>query len=317
MGHRVSVKDAIDNLSGRLDSMTREQEQEIIAMKDLNGENDLAGKYYQTGIDAIDDMTMGIFEGELIIIAARPREGKSALGLQIAKHISQSGAVLFISMEMPMMELRWRLLAAETGIDLWRIRGGKYDKRERDLMADKFREMTERYKGLYFIDNDSGLNSLMGKCRRFVGAHKAALIVFDYLQQLSIEQAETRNLQIATATRRMKQFAMAFRVPVVAISQLSRAIELRHNTTPQLSDLRDSGAIEQDANKIFFIHQDEKDRGTDAYQIIIAKDRNGRSGSVDVKFVKPFVRFESMHVSHTEARQDFIRFDDAKKFEGQ
>jgi replicative DNA helicase len=251
-----------------------------------------------TGFKDIDDMTAGLQPSDLIIIAGRPSMGKTALALNVALNAAfkHKVPVAIFSLEMSKEQLVMRMLASEARIELNRIRTGK-------IRADEWKKLTGAAGNLFdtalYIDDSSGLNPLemRAKARRLKVEAKIGLVVVDYLQLMTGSgRAERRDLEISEISRSLKAMAKELRVPVVALSQLSRAVENRENKRPILADLRESGAIEQDADVIAFIYRDEvynpesNDRGT--AEIIIGKQRNGPTGTKLLTFINEHTRFE-------------------------
>jgi replicative DNA helicase len=251
-----------------------------------------------TGFKDIDDMTAGLQPSDLIIIAGRPSMGKTALALNIALNAAfkHKVPVAIFSLEMSKEQLVMRMLASEARIELNRIRTGKF-------MADQWTKLT-RAAGILletniYIDDSSGLNPLemRAKARRLKVEADIGLVVVDYLQLMTgMGRAERRDLEISEISRSLKAMAKELKVPVVALSQLSRAVESRESKRPMLADLRESGAIEQDADVIAFIYRDEvynpntNDKGI--AEIIIGKQRNGPTGTTRLTFINEHTRFE-------------------------
>ncbi len=251
-----------------------------------------------TGFKDIDDMTAGLQPADLIIIAGRPSMGKTALALNIALNAAfkHKVPVAVFSLEMSKEQLVMRMLASEARIELNRIRTGK-------IRADEWKKLTGAAGNLLetsiFIDDSSGLNPLemRAKARRLKVEANIGLVVVDYLQLMTgMGKAERRDLEISEISRSLKAMAKELKVPVVALSQLSRAVESRENRRPILADLRESGAIEQDADVIAFIYRDEvynpnsDDKGI--AEIIIGKQRNGPTGTARLTFINEHTRFE-------------------------
>jgi replicative DNA helicase len=260
-------------------------------------------------------MTAGMHDGQLIIIAARPAMGKTSLILNITQHAAAAAAkpVLFFSFEMPRVELGNRMVCAEARIDQNRGRTNM-------LTQDDFRELTAaaaRVFGLPVFIDDSGENTLSdirAKSRRMKVTDGLGLVVIDYLQLMKGEDRNGRDRgreqEISEISRGLKALAKELEVPIVALSQLNRAAETRpgKDRRPQLSDLRESGAIEQDADVVIFIYRDEvynrdsDDRGI--AEIIVAKQRNGPTDTVRLRFIRELTKFENLSEddrAHVEA----------------
>ena len=256
-----------------------------------------------TGYKDIDTRLQGLQDGDLIIIAARPSMGKTALSMNIAENFLINkdilGGVLIFSLEMPAESLTTRLLASNAKIDQQKVRSASMNQDE----LKKFMESSSKLKDLPLYIDDSSLLSpmeLRARARRInrQEPNGLSLIVVDYLQLMQLPASqENRVNQISEISRSLKMLAKELKVPVVALSQLNRAVEQRPNKRPIMADLRDSGAIEQDADVILFIYRDEvynedSEEGNKA-EIIIGKQRNGPIGKVNLTFLKEFTRFEN------------------------
>ena len=259
-----------------------------------------------TGYKDIDKELLGLQNGDLIIIAARPSMGKTALSMNIVENFvlnkDISGGVLVFSLEMPAESLTTRLLASNAKIDQQKVRSASMN--QADLK--KFMESSSKLKDLpLYIDDSSMLSpmELRARARRIARQEPngLSLIVVDYLQLMQLPASqENRVNQISEISRSLKMLAKELNVPVVALSQLNRAVEQRPNKRPIMADLRDSGAIEQDADVILFIYRDEvynedSEEGNKA-EIIIGKQRNGPIGKVNLTFLKEYTRFEDFAV---------------------
>jgi replicative DNA helicase len=256
-----------------------------------------------TGFFDIDVMTSGLQPGDLSIIAARPSMGKSTLVLNIAQNIARNNLpVLIFSLEMPARHVIMRMLAAETGIDFSRLRTGK-------LTDDHWESLTQGTSSLIsapiFINDARGLTvqELRAEGRRLKGEREdLAVIIVDYLQLLSgSSKYYGRVEEISDISRSLKTLAWELNVPIIACSQLSREVERRPDKRPQLSDLRESGAIEQDADVVAFLYredyyddQTEEDQGL--ADLIIKKQRNGPTGTIQLEFHKKLMRFSDIPV---------------------
>ena len=251
-----------------------------------------------TGFKDFDNYTAGLQPSDLIIIAGRPSMGKTALALNIGYNaaIETKKAVAVFSLEMSKMQLGMRLLGFDAQIDAKKLRTGFL--RDKDWM--KLTESANHLSELpIFIDDTSGLSALeiKAKCRRLVKKCNLSLIIIDYLQLLQgRSSAESRQLEISEISRSLKALAKDLNVPVMALSQLNRKVEDRPNKRPQLADLRESGAIEQDADVIAFIYRDEvyhpgTEENRNVAEIILAKQRNGPTGLFRLTFQKEYTRF--------------------------
>ena len=246
-----------------------------------------------TGFTDFDRMTSGLQRQELIVIAARPSMGKTALALNMAQYAAKNANVVGIfSLEMSAEQLVSRLLCSEARVDAHRLRTGYLNREEwaRRLCETKV-----------FIDDSAAVSvmEMRAKCRRLKAEHGLDLLIVDYLQLMAGRgRTESRQQEVSQISRDLKGLAKELDIPVVALSQLSRAPEQRSEHKPQLSDLRESGAIEQDSDVVCFIYREELYNPTDENQgtaeLIIGKQRNGPTGMVQLAFLKEFTRFENM-----------------------
>ncbi|ACZ18891.1 replicative DNA helicase [Thermanaerovibrio acidaminovorans DSM 6589] len=255
-----------------------------------------------TGFDDFDRLTGGLQPGSLNILAARPSMGKTAFALNIAQNAAVRGRtpVLIFSLEMGAEQLAQRLLGAEAGVNIHDLRTGRFPESCWDKLARAAGTLSE---APLFIDDSSMLSTLemRARCRRFLAHHGSlGLVVVDYLQLMSLPgRVDSKQQEVAEISRALKGVAREFNVPVLALSQLSRAVELRNDKRPQLSDLRDSGAIEQDADLVILLYRpgyyerDQADTNIQA-EAIVAKHRNGPTGKVDLVFLKEFAKFEGL-----------------------
>ena len=254
-----------------------------------------------TGFMDFDHLTSGLQPGNLIIIAARPSMGKTTLVLNIAQNVAleQKRPVAVFSLEMPSQDIAMRMLATESRIDFTRLRTGNFSEDDWRPLSDGASRLG---KAPILINDNRGLTvqSLRAEGRRLKGEHNnLALIIVDYLQLLrGTGRYHAREQEISEISRALKILAWELNVPIIACSQLSREIERRPDKRPQLSDLRESGAIEQDADLVAFLHRDdyyeEEDVGNrvEAY-IMVKKQRNGPTGTVILYFTKNEMRFEN------------------------
>ena len=256
-----------------------------------------------TGYTRLDEMTSGLQPSDLIIVAARPSMGKTAFSLNIATHaaIKSHKSVAVFSLEMSMHQLMLRMLCSEALIDAHKLRTGFLSREDWHKIPRKLGELSQ---ARMFIDDTAGISLLemRAKCRRLMAERGLDLVVVDYLQLMSGGKSrfENRQQEISSISRGLKGLAKELNIPVIALSQLSRAPEQRTGDhRPQLSDLRESGSIEQDADVVTFIFReevykkDDEDRKGIA-EIIIAKQRNGPIGSVELAFVREYTRFENL-----------------------
>ncbi len=250
-----------------------------------------------TGFTAFDRITAGLQPSDLIIIAGRPSMGKTALALNIGYNAAKitKKAVAVFSLEMSKLQLGIRLLGFDAGIDATKLRTGFLRDKEWERLTESANRLAELP---VFIDDASALSVLemKAKCRRLMKTHDLALVVVDYLQLIHGRKAyESRQLEISEISRMLKALAKDLNVPVLALSQLNRKVEERQNRRPQLADLRESGAIEQDADVIVLIYRDEfynrDSKDQNIAEINVAKQRNGPTDTFKLVFQKEFTRF--------------------------
>jgi len=252
-----------------------------------------------TGWDSFDEQTSGLQKGDLIIVAGRPSMGKTSFAMNIAENaaIKHGVPTAVFSMEMPGEQLAMRMLSSLGRIDQHKIRTGKLEDEDWPRLTSAVGILAE---APLFIDDTAALspNDLRARARRLSREHGLGLIVIDYLQLMQVHgTSENRTNEISEISRSLKALAKELEVPVVALSQLNRGLEQRPNKRPVMSDLRESGAIEQDADVIAFIYRDEvynedsPDKGT--AEIIIGKQRNGPIGTTRLTFLGQFTRFEN------------------------
>ena len=255
-----------------------------------------------TGYTKIDEMTSGMQQGDLIIVAARPSMGKTALALNIAEHVAVDNGlpVAIFSMEMSSTQLAMRMLGSIARVDQHKMRTGRLNDKEWGLLSDAMGKLHETP---LFIDEGGALTALevRARARRLKRQYqKLGLIVIDYLQLMSAStQGENRATEISEISRALKGMAKELEVPVIALSQLNRAVDQRPDRRPVMSDLRESGAIEQDADVIMFIYRevvykpDLPDEQRGLAEVIIGKQRNGPIGTVKLTFLGQHTRFEN------------------------
>ncbi len=260
-----------------------------------------------TGFIHLDSKTAGLPPSDLILVAARPSMGKTAFVLNIAQHVAfrQNLAVAIFSLEMSKEQLVNRLFALEGSIDAQKIRTG-------ELEADDWERLMESSgvigRSRLFIDDTPGITiqAMRSKCRRMKLEQGLDLVIIDYLQLMeSIGRVESQQQKISDISRSLKSLARELNVPVIALSQLNRSLEKRDDKRPIMSDLRDSGAIEQDADVVMFIYRDEyynKDSSDakNVAEIIIAKQRNGPVGTVKLTWLPQYTRFANAEFKRNE-----------------
>ncbi len=257
----------------------------------------------ESGFVELDNMTSGFQPGELIIIAARPSLGKTALALNIAAHACIEGGkkVGVFSLEMSKESLAIRLLCSEARIDSHKLRSGFTTREDWPKMTQALGRLAEA--PLYIEDTPAlSIMQIRAKARRLKAEKGLDLLIVDYLQLATGHgRYENRTQEVSYISRGLKSIAKELNVPVLALSQLSRAPEQRPGQKPQLSDLRESGSIEQDADVVIFIFRErrssedgEEGNAGEETKLIIGKQRNGPTGEVPIVFMKPYVRFENM-----------------------
>ena len=255
-----------------------------------------------TGFVDLDEMTRGLQPGDLVIVAARPSMGKTSLVLNIAQHVAVQAdyTVGFFSLEMSKESLFIRLLTSEAQIDSHRLMSGHIADRDYSRISHALERLSSMR---LFIDDTAniGVLEMRAKSRRLQAEHGLSLIVVDYIQLMSARgRYENRTLELASISRSLKGLAKELNVPIVVLSQLSRAPESRSDHRPQLSDLRESGALEQDADVVVLIYRDDAynrdpnnpDAGT--AELIVAKQRNGPTGIVRLAFLREQTRFANL-----------------------
>lgn len=259
-----------------------------------------------TGFHAVDGMTRGLQPGELTIVAARPSMGKTSLAGNVAEHVAGQGlGVAFFSLEMTRDQVMLRMLASHSRLDLHRLLTGYINQSEYAALRDSMAHVSSLP---FYVDDWSSptLLELRAASRRMQSRDGLELVIVDYIGLMPTSgKAENRNLALGEVSRGLKTLAKELRAPVMALSQLSRACEQRADKRPMLSDLRESGNLEQDADLVWFLYRDEvyHPQGDNAGQaeLIIAKNRNGPTGAVRLHFNKAATRFENVTDSWSAA----------------
>ncbi len=263
----------------------------------------------KTRFTALDQMTAGLQKSDMIILAARPSMGKSALALNIALNSAMvsSGACAIFSLEMPCEQLANRMLSAKAKVEGQKIRKGQLNESEWIKLREAEQEL-KRQK--IFFDDTPGIkiSDMHAKCRKLKEDYGLYLIIIDYIQLIQTSgKAESRQQEVSDISRKIKAMARELDVPIIALSQLSRSVESRNDKRPMLSDLRESGAIEQDADMVMFIyredyykHDDERSEKREDVELIVAKHRNGPIGTVKLAFEKDINAFYSISNSEEE-----------------
>ena len=326
----ISANEALDTIQGELYKIsTNSATSELKDMQTVTSDTlayiekmkKLGNRYLigqTTGFEALDKKTTGFNEGDLVIIAARPAMGKTALVLNMAlKNVEQKKGVIFFSLEMPAEQLMLRMLAAKTSIPLQNLRKGDMDDKEWSILSATFDDLNS--KKLFVDDGGSiNINQLRARVRKLaqIQENNISLVIIDYLQLMQGLGNKDRHQEVSDISRGLKMLARELKIPIVALSQLNRGLESRPDKRPMLSDLRESGAIEQDADIIMFVYRDDvykqrdearkekeaKDKGEDykskfidkpieEAEIIIGKQRNGPIGTVKLDFHKALTKF--------------------------
>jgi replicative DNA helicase len=264
-----------------------------------NREGEITG--IPTGFKHLDQMTAGFQRNDLIIVAARPSVGKTAFALNIAQNVATKTTenVAIFSLEMGAEQLVMRMLCAEGNIDAQRLRTGKLQPEDWQKLTMAMGSLSNA--GIY-IDDTPGIriNELQAKCRRLKQESGLGMILIDYLQLIvgSGKTGENRQQEVSEISRSLKGLARELQVPVIALSQLSRGVESRQDKRPMMSDIRESGSIEQDADIVAFLYRDDyydkESENKNIIEIIIAKQRNGPVGTCELAFVKEYNKFVNL-----------------------
>jgi replicative DNA helicase len=304
----------------------------------------LKGNSYLIGLDTgfkdLNKQTTGFGKGDLIILAARPSMGKTAIALNmVLRNLENDKGVVFFSLEMPSHQLMLRLLSAKTSIELQKLRVGDLDDSEWSRLNDALDDISKKK---LFVDDDSllNINQIKSKLRKLKSQHPDIdLIVIDYLQLMMGTGSKDRHLEVSEISRGLKLLARELDVPIIALSQLNRGVDSRPDKRPMLSDLRESGSIEQDADIIMFVYRDdvyklkeERDKEAQAKkegveykknfiskqdedaELIIGKQRNGPIGTVHLVFHKRFTRFvdkNSIEIDYKPQETQMPNFDES------
>jgi replicative DNA helicase len=291
-GDTITLHDAINEAYHRLDHRKQRGDQEYSGIP--------------SGFVDLDTLTAGFQNSELIILAARPSVGKTAFALNIARHviIEERLPVLFVSLEQARVELAERLLCSQAQVDSQRLRKGHIGHEEITKIMEAGGILSE---SKLFIDDTPGQNMLRiaANARRLRKRHDLRLVIIDYLQLIDPDdRRENRQEQVSGISRRLKFLARELKIPVIALAQVNRGLEDRQEKKPRLSDLRESGAIEQDADTVMMLHRPElydKDQKEGLVDVIVAKQRNGPTGEVTLMYVKQYMRFENFAIEHSNS----------------
>jgi replicative DNA helicase len=307
----VNIEEAVDNAERLIFEIADlKQSQKSVHIKDLVKEGiDNLDKLYQrkehitgiaTGFTKFDHMTSGLQKSDLVIIAGRPSMGKSALAVSIAEHVGialKRGVALF-SLEMSKEQLVQRMLCSQARVDAHKVRSGFLSPPDWPKLTAAAGLLSE---SKIYIDDTPAISALelRAKARRLKANNDIDLIILDYLQLMrGSVKSDSRQQEISDISRSIKALARELKVPIIALSQLSRAVESRQDHRPQLSDLRESGAIEQDADLVVLLMREEYYNPTEENKgisdVIIAKQRNGPVGTLKLSFIKEYMRFENL-----------------------
>ena len=262
-----------------------------------------------TGFPDLDNILAGLQKSDLLILAARPSVGKTSLALDIARHVAvrENAAVAMFSLEMGADQLVDRMLAAEANVDLWRLRTGRLQSEGENNDFQRIGEaMGILSEAKLFIDDTASANimSMRTMARRLQADNNLGLIIIDYLQLMEGRGGDNRVQEISEISRGLKNLARELNIPIIALSQLSRAVESRSPQIPKLSDLRESGSIEQDADVVLFLYREDREKpdtpNKGIVKIIIAKHRNGPVGEVSAFFQENSASFRSLEKIHQQ-----------------
>lgn len=288
----VSIRPILENAFERIDQLHK---------------SDSAFRGVPTGFPDLDQVLSGLQKSDLVILAARPSIGKTTLALDIARQVGiyAKTPVGIFSLEMGSDQLVDRMIASQANIDLWRLRTGKLHDEDFQQIGDAIGTLSE---APIFIDDTGSVNimSMRTMARRLQAEHKLGLIIIDYLQLMEgrSRAGDNRVQEISEISRGLKQLARELNIPILALSQLSRAVESRPDQTPKLSDLRESGSIEQDADVVLFLYREDRSKpdtpNKNIVDVIIAKHRNGPVGRIQVYFHENAATFKSLERIHHE-----------------
>lgn len=287
-GGFIAIKDILTDSFDRLDELNRNKDK-------LRG--------VPTGFRDLDSLLAGLQPSDLIILAARPSMGKSSLAINMAQHVAihEGIPVAIFSLEMSKEQLVDRLLASEANVDAWKLRNANLSDTDFQKIGEAMAKLSE---APLFFDDSVGINvmEMRTKARRLQSEHGLGLIIIDYLQLMQGNGSSNRVEEVSDISRSLKGLARELNVPVIALSQLSRAVENRPSRIPQLADLRESGSIEQDADVVMFIYREdyyEKDtERKNIADILIRKHRNGPVGQIELYFKAEQMLFTNLDKKH-------------------
>jgi len=313
LAERKILEISMEKFKGRIVDLKSALKQVLEKYEAINREKiHLTG--VTTGFPELDYLTGGFQRSDLIIIAGRPSMGKTAFALSIARNAAVEGdvPVAIFSLEMSIEQIALRLLSAEANVNMHALRTGRLSPQEWQRISTMVGRISS---AKIYIDDTPALTplELRAKARRLKAEHDIGLIIIDYLQLMHGPRAETREREIAMISRSLKSLAKELNVPVVALSQLRRAVEERGDKRPMLSDLRESGSLEQDADVVIFVHRPEF-YGITSYEdgsptegtaeIIVAKQRNGPPDTIRLSFLKHSAKFARLEIARTEPEEE-------------
>jgi replicative DNA helicase len=286
-GHTTTLQQALLEAYDRIDSRKQRDHLSISGLA--------------TGYLDLDNLTAGLQNSELVIVAARPSVGKTSFALNVVRHIAveEEQPVFFVSLEQSRIELAERLLCCQARVDSHRLRKGHLNSEDMDKL-NAAGEVLRRTK--LYLDDTPGQNMLRiaANARRLKLRHGIKMVVVDYLQLIDPDnRRDSRQEQVANISRRLKFLARELEIPVVALAQVNRSSEDRQDHRPRLADLRESGAIEQDADTVMLLHRPElhePGQHEGIVEVLVAKQRNGPTGDVTLMYLKQFMRFENFAV---------------------
>ncbi|MHC4861065.1 MAG: replicative DNA helicase [Planctomycetota bacterium] len=300
-------RELLDFAEGLLFNLDREAEAgETVHIGDVltplfkeidSGKQSLTG--LQTHFHELDDLTGGLQPSELIVVAGRPSMGKTTIALNVAEQIGvvEKVPVAIFSLEMAKAQLVMNMLCSNARVNAHSLRRGVVQPDEWPKLSAAAGRLSD---AAIFVDDTPALSvlGLRAKVRRLKARQNIGMVIVDYLQLMEAPRAENRQQEITHITRSLKSLARELEIPVIAISQLNRAVDAREDHRPRMSDLRESGAIEQDADLILFLYRDEyydpREDNQGIAEVIVAKQRNGPTGSVKLTFLNRFMRFENL-----------------------
>ena len=287
-GEIVRISDAVSSVLNKIE------------INHLNG-GKITGK--TTGYKDIDECISGLQKGDFIVLAARPSMGKTAFALNIGQYSAKEANVGIFSLEMSKEQLTERLLSSMALVELGKIKTGRLNDAEFGKIALASNELSNR--NIYIDDLSTSLSDIKAKCRTLKRKNGLDVVMIDYLQLIEVgEKSQSREQEIAKISRELKKLAKSLEVTIIALSQLSRAPEQRADHRPMLSDLRESGSIEQDADLVMFLYRDEyynkETEDKNMAECIVAKHRNGPVGTVKMAFLGALSKFGDLDVIHKD-----------------